>query len=231
MNPRIHTAIAPTRVALVRHAESADPTIFHGAESDVAIGERGLRQVRAAVPWFRDWQPGVVVSSGQRRAKETAAPIASACGRALRLDPRFHERIVGDLCGKPFSATDGPWAHTLREWMNGNTGYTTPGAESFDDLRERLLPAWDELVQTHSGERIVLVTHGVVCKVLLILLLEKGDVSRWHDLGRVANLATSELVYEGSAWRAVRLLEVPPGALDLHDHGQGPADKDTKSWG
>src|SRR5437016_3429128 len=34
----------PTRVLLLRHAETADPTIFHGAESDVGLSERGRRQ-------------------------------------------------------------------------------------------------------------------------------------------------------------------------------------------
>ena len=33
-----------TRVLLLRHAETATPDRFHGAESDVGLGARGLRQ-------------------------------------------------------------------------------------------------------------------------------------------------------------------------------------------
>ena len=36
-----------TRVFLLRHAESADPTVFHGYESDVDLSERGVRQAEA----------------------------------------------------------------------------------------------------------------------------------------------------------------------------------------
>lgn len=192
----------------MRHAESADPTVFHGAESDVALSDLGHRQARAAADWFRDMQPTLVVSSALRRAVDTARPIAETCGIRHLVDPRFHERIVGDLCGVPFSATDGPWADTLRAWTNGQTDYTTPGAESFDALRARLRPAWDDMVRTHAGERIALVSHGVVCKVLLLDLLEEGDASRWHALGRVSNLAVSELV-DDRGWRATRVLVVP----------------------
>lgn len=217
MNPRIHTPSEPTRVFLVRHAVSADPTVFHGAESDVALSELGHRQAHAAAEWFRDVRPTLVVSSALRRAVDTARPIAEACGIRHLVDPRFHERIVGDLCGVPFSATDGPWADTLRAWTAGQTGYTTPGAESFDALRSRLRPAWDDLVRTHAGERIVLVSHGVVCKVLLLDLLEEGRASRWHALGRVANLAVSELV-EADGWRAARVLVVPNAVKALEDN-------------
>jgi 2,3-bisphosphoglycerate-dependent phosphoglycerate mutase len=208
MNPRIHTAIEPTRVFLVRHAESADPTVFHGAESDVALSDLGERQAVVAAQWFRQFRPTSVVSSALRRAVDTARPVAEACGVNHRIEPRFHERIVGELCGVPFSATDGPWADTLREWTRGRTDYTTPGAESFDDLRARLRPAWDDLVRSSRGERIVLVSHGVVCKVLLLDLLENGNAERWNALGRVANLAVSELVDDGEGWRAERLLVV-----------------------
>ncbi len=209
MNPRIHPAPEPTRVFLVRHAESADSSIFHGAESDVALGDLGRRQALAAAEWFRHRRPTLVVSSTLRRAVDTARPIAEACGVPHAIEPRFHERIVGALCGAAFSATDGPWTDTLRAWTAGDTGFTTPGAESFDALRARLRPAWDDLARAHPGERIVLVSHGVVCKVLLLDLLEGGNAARWHALGRVANLAVSELVEDRGSWRAERVLKVP----------------------
>lgn len=206
----------PTRVWLARHAESAVPTVFHGAESDIALSTLGERQADAAARWFRELRPTVVVSSAMKRAVDSAKPIAAACGVPHEIEPRFHERIIGELCGVPFSATDGPWADTLREWTAGNTHFTTPGAESFDDLRARLLPAWEDTVRKYSGERIVLVAHGIVCKVLLLSLLDGWRANRWHELGRVENLATSELVQDGDRWRAERLLIVPETVQSLN---------------
>lgn len=39
-----------TRVWLLRHGESANPTVFHGAESDIDLGERGRRQAALLAP-------------------------------------------------------------------------------------------------------------------------------------------------------------------------------------
>jgi hypothetical protein len=40
----------PSRVLLLRHAETASPNVFHGAESDVGLSERGLRECRLTPP-------------------------------------------------------------------------------------------------------------------------------------------------------------------------------------
>jgi probable phosphoglycerate mutase len=198
-----------TRVWLTRHAESADPTVFHGAESDILLSEHGERQAEAAAAWFREFRPTVVVSSAMRRAVATAKPVAELAGVPHVIVPAFHERRIGAMCGAAFSLTEGPWAETLAEWTRGNTRFTTAGAESFDDLAERLVTAWDRTIREHAGGRIVLVTHGVVCKVLLLSVLEGWWATRWNELGRVENLATSELVHDGRAWRAERTLIVP----------------------
>ena len=63
----------PTRVFLLRHAESADPTVFHGYESDVDLGERGVRQAQAIAAELAAEKPDIVVSSAMRRAQRTAA--------------------------------------------------------------------------------------------------------------------------------------------------------------
>ncbi len=199
----------PERVWLVRHAETSTPAIFHGAESDVGLSELGRRQAEAGAEWFRALHPTAVVSSGMRRAADTAAIIAAACGVPHLVEPDLHERRVGQLCGQSFSMTDGPWAETIREWAAGNTAYTSHGAESYDDVRARVLAAWDRVVAAHPVGRVVAVAHGVVCKVLLLSLLAGRAPTDWVKIGRVANLAVSELVPDGAGWRVDRLLEVP----------------------
>lgn len=199
----------PARVWLLRHAETSTPAVFHGAESDVGLSDLGRRQAQVAAGWFRDLHPTAVVSSGMRRAADTATPIAAACGVPHLVEPGLHERRVGQLCGLSFSMTEGPWAETIREWAAGNSAYTSHGAESYDDVAARVLAAWGRVVDAHPGGRVAVVAHGVVCKVLLLSLLAGWDYTGWVKIGRVANLAVSELVPDGAGWRAERLLEVP----------------------
>lgn len=208
-----------TIVWLTRHAESADPSVFHGAESNIGLSALGHRQAQRAAEWYREREPTLVISSEMHRAVDTARPIAELCRVQHVREFALHERVIGELCGVRFSLTDGPWAETLKEWTSGNTRYTTPGAESFDDLRNRLVPVWNALTDRQRGERIVMVTHGVVCKILLLCLLPGWGATRWHELGRVANLAVSELVEEAGQWSGRTLLKVPEPVLALGSAG------------
>lgn len=207
----------PECVWLARHAETATPDVFHGAESDVGLSALGHRQAAAAAGWFVDRGPTAVVSSGMRRAVDTAAPVAAACGVPHVIEPDLHERRVGSLGGQSFAASEGPWADTVREWSAGYTAFTTPGAESFDEVAARVLGAWDRVTAAHPGGRVVVIAHGVVCKVLLLKLLDGWGPQDWVRLGRAPNLSTTELRPTGRGWDATRLLAVPPPVSALTD--------------
>jgi broad specificity phosphatase PhoE len=199
----------PTRVWLMRHGETAQPDLFHGAESDVGLGERGRQQAEAVAPWIAARRPDAVVSSAMRRARETAGPIAAACRLPLRIEPELHERRVGALSGTRVLTDQGVWPDTLDRWLAGDTGHAPPGAESFDAIRGRVLPVWERLTAEWAGRSVVIVAHGVVCRVLIVSLLEGWSVADWKRLGPMANVGVSELVGEAGRWQADRLNEVP----------------------
>jgi broad specificity phosphatase PhoE len=205
----------PTRVLLLRHAESANPLIFHGAESDVGLSERGRRQAEAIAAVLAAEGPDAVVSSAMRRARETAAPIVRACGVPLRIEAELHERRVGALSGTSTQRREGVWPDTLRRWMAGYTSFAPGGAESFDDIRRRALPVWQRMTAECVGQTIVFVAHGVVCKVLLFTLLPDYSVSDWNRIGPIHNVAISELLSEGETWRAARVNELPREVASL----------------
>src|SRR5262245_56464324 len=183
-----------TRVLLLRHAESANPLVFHGAESDVGLSPRGHEQARAVAAHLAGAGADGVVSSAMRRAVDTALPIANAIGLELRTEPLLHERQVGVRAGTPTGDPAGVWPATLKRWLAGETSFALPGAESFDDLRARLLPVWERLTQEWEGKSLIVVAHGVVCRVLLVSLLPGFGLADWPRLGVIHNTAISELV-------------------------------------
>jgi 2,3-bisphosphoglycerate-dependent phosphoglycerate mutase len=204
-----------TRVFLLRHAESADPTIFHGAESDVALSVRGQRQAAVVAPVLAAYRPNAVVSSAMRRAVQTATPIAAACALPLMVEPALHERRVGNLSGTPFKTTDGVWPETLRQWIAGNTNYAPAGAESFDAIQGRVLPVWQRLTVEYAGQTLVVVAHGVVCRVLLLSVLSGMGAADWQRFGPMANVGITELVGCGPTWQAVQVNQVPESVRTL----------------
>src|SRR5688500_9973772 len=136
-----------TIIWLARHAETALPTVVHGAESDVDLGEHGLAQARAAATWFRDVDPTAVVSSAMRRAIDTAAPVAALCGVAHEIEPDLHERMVGPFSRKSGDEIDAVWAETVRRWESGEVTYAHPGMESFAGIRDRVVPAFERIAR------------------------------------------------------------------------------------
>jgi 2,3-bisphosphoglycerate-dependent phosphoglycerate mutase len=196
------------RVYLLRHAESADPTVFHGAESDVGLSDRGRRQAEAVAPVLAALAPARLVSSGMRRALETATVIARACGLEIHVEPALHERRVGALAGTPTGGSDGVWPETLSHWLAGDTAYAPAGAESYDDIRGRVIPVWHRLTTPSATGSLVIVAHGLVCKVLLLTLLPEHSVADWHRIGPIANVGITELVRDADDWRAVRVNDV-----------------------
>jgi probable phosphoglycerate mutase len=202
-----------TRVYLLRHAESAAPNVFHGAESDIGLSERGRRQAEAIAPIIAALRPDGIVSSAMLRARETAIPIATACGLPLHIEPHLHERRVGALTGLDFRAGD-VWPQTLRRWTAGETGYAPKGAESFDDIRARVLPVWQRLTTEWSGRSLVIVAHGVVCKVLLFSVVPGLSVKDWQTIGPIKNVALHELFKEAE-WRLLRCNELPETVREL----------------
>jgi broad specificity phosphatase PhoE len=193
----------PTRVLLVRHGESADPNVFHGAESDVGLSDWGRQQAEIAATKLAAYRPDGIVSSAMRRAIDTATPIARACGLELQIEPLLHERRVGDLVGTP---TKGDvWPETLERWMAGDTGFAPPGAESFDAIRDRVMPIWERLTAQFAERTLLIVGHGAVCKVLLLSLLPGHSAADWRRLKLVPNLGLSELITDGAGWKGVRI--------------------------
>jgi probable phosphoglycerate mutase len=204
-----------TRVLLLRHGESADPSVFHGAESDVGLSERGRRQAEAVAPVLATLMPTRLVSSAMRRARGTTVPIARACGLEPRIEPNLHERGVGLLAGTP---TNGEvWPDTLARWMAGDTGFAPDGAESFDAIRARVLPVWDRIVADFAGETIAIVAHGVVIKVLLLSLVAGYTVADWKRIGPIRNVGITELRSDPESWRLVRLNELPPAVAAINE--------------
>jgi broad specificity phosphatase PhoE len=204
-----------TRILLVRHAESADPTIFHGAESDVDLSPRGRLQADALARALVEQRPTRLVSSAMRRARETAAAVGRLCRLELQIEPDLHERRVGALSGTSVALTDGVWPTTRDRWIAGELGYAPAGAESFTDMAVRLLPVWRRLTSAGAGETTVIIAHGLVCKVLLLSVLPGWSPADWNRMGEVPNVGVSELVREEGEWRALRLNETPALAVGL----------------
>ena len=101
----------------------------------------------------------------------------------------------------------------------------TPLGESPDEALVKLARA----VAAHPGGRVVVVCHGVVCKVLLLSLLRGYGPEDWATIGRVVNLAVSEIVPDGDLWAARQLLVVPAPVAEVNAAFAEPGVRKTEA--
>ncbi len=156
-----------TRVLLLRHAVTAAPDVFHGAESDVELGPGGIEQARRVAARVAAERPDAVYSSGMRRAAETARIIADACGVPALRWPGLHERRMGPLSGVPRHEGWSAYETSKAHWIAGRLDHTHEGGESFAAMSARATEAFRALLDRETGRTIVVVAHGVLNRVLL----------------------------------------------------------------
>jgi broad specificity phosphatase PhoE len=154
----------------LRHGESeANLARVFSGHQDVALTSKGQKQAHAAGLKIRDMLEGrplpMVLSSDLNRAKHTAELAIAAAGIATNIDCHIalRERNLGQWEGESIDKIKASGARTaLHSW----TG-RAPGGESLFDLANR---AVDFLATIDAAERILLVGHGGLIRVLLGLI-------------------------------------------------------------
>ncbi len=84
---------------VLRHAHAGDPSAWHGPDDARPLSARGENQVARLVAFLRRTgdRPELILTSPKERAKQTAAPVATALDVPLRVEP---------LLGMPFGLAD-----------------------------------------------------------------------------------------------------------------------------
>ena len=193
-----------TRMLLLRHAMTAAPDRFHGLESDVGLGIEGRRQAIEAAEGLARLEVDAVISSGLRRAIETAAPIAEALGLEPIVVPELHERRMGSLSGTPIAEGRATADVFINRWSLGDLDAAHDGAESYREIRDRALPTFEALARRDRGRTVIVVAHGVVIRVFLTAVLGGYTPADYPRIA-IRHVAVNDLRFDGQRWSAAAL--------------------------
>jgi len=153
----------------VRHGEPERIAPGSGVPADPALTERGRDQAHRLAAWLAAERVDVVLSSPQRRAIETAEPIARAHGLEVQVAKGLMEYDAQSDSYIPMEelrATNDPHLNAMYEGR-----WEEFGAESATAFRARIATTLDEIVAAHPGQRVVAVCHGGVINVAFALAL------------------------------------------------------------
>lgn len=154
------------QLLLVRHALPLRSE--HGEGSDPNLSDQGLAQTERLPEALDRFPISRVVSSPQRRAIQTAEPVAAARGLTVEIDDRFAE-YDRDL--PLYIPVEQIREEMPEEWARLAQGHL-PSAVDEDAFLARVRAAVDDLVAAVDPEDTVAVfSHGGVINVLLHQIL------------------------------------------------------------
>lgn len=136
--------------------------------TDLPIDLVGLQQAELLKTWAEDFQPDALWSSPMLRARQTIAPTAEALGLEPTTDARLREVDFGSAEGKMLSELPPAVgsAFTLDPVAN-----PFPGGENVADAAERVQHGFDEIVQRHTGGKVLVVAHNTLIRLLVCRVL------------------------------------------------------------
>ncbi|BAO63879.1 MULTISPECIES: alpha-ribazole phosphatase family protein [Pseudomonas] len=149
---------------LLRHGETELGGGLRGSLDD-ALTATGWQQMREAVqgrgPWDR------VLSSPLQRCARFAQEMAEQLQLPLSLEPDLQELHFGAWEGQSAAALMETDADDLGRFWADPYAFTPPGGEPVELFSLRVLGAIERLYQACAGQRVLLVSHGGVMRLLL----------------------------------------------------------------
>jgi broad specificity phosphatase PhoE len=148
-----------TELLLVRHGETDwnRERRFQG-HADPPLNETGREQAHALAAELAGEQIDVVYTSDLVRARETAEIIAARVATEIVPLRELREIDVGDWEGLSWPEIEERFPDGARAWHVNGAGWES--GETYDDLRERIVPALLRIAERHPTKRILVVGHG-----------------------------------------------------------------------
>ena len=202
----------PTRLFLIRHAlvEPSARAMLYGA-MDVPLCGLALQEEAALYRWLaaRLPRPAHWVTSQLGRTRATAAAIFAAGypAQALATEPDLAEQHLGEWQGIPHEALVEKLRHPPHPFWPHAAEEQPPGGESFAQVRARVGPVLERLVEVHAGEDVVVVAHGGSIRAALAHAM---DLNGHQALTfSIRNLGLTRLEKHGPDWRVAAVNEEP----------------------
>jgi probable phosphoglycerate mutase len=171
-----------TLIVLTRHGETEWNRVErYRGRADVPLNATGLAQAElTAKRLASEWKPSSVYSSPLSRAVRTAEAIARHCNLGVQVESGIVDIDYGRWQGLTPEEARERWPEVYSAWSNSPQEAQLPDGERLDDLRARAMQSVRDLVARHASETIVLVSHTIVNRIILLSVLGLDNNHLWR---------------------------------------------------
>ena len=157
-----------TQIDLLRHGEPVGGRRYRGQRDD-PLSEKGWQQMRAAVAGRQDWD--VIYSSPLSRCAEFAQELSARLSLPVKTDERLKEIGFGVWEGRTPDEIRRDDPQRLENFWRDPVANRPEGAETLASFQTRVSAAWTELCAAQCGQRVLLVGHAGITRMILSLTL------------------------------------------------------------
>ena len=200
-----------TELVIIRHGETEWNTQQRmQGHSNSNLTKLGILQIKALGEWMKNTPFSHIYSSDTLRSRLTAESITKFSGHVLKLDERLREKNLGVFEGLTSEEAMKKHPEIFRLFKTAGAKYVIKNGESTHQLLDRAFGFIEEVRLSHPLQRVLLVTHGGVVRVLIkhILGLSLDSLTRF----KIKNTGMFRLIWEDK-WMVSQL-----GVVSHLDH-------------
>ena len=195
-----------TTVFLVRHGQT-DPNInglYVGWSKD-DLNDIGYTQAHSLSSRLASLPLSSFYASPLRRTCTTASILAEPHNLEVKILDDLIEIRLGDWQGLYMDEIERRWPELWRQSRTDPSELTIPNGESFQQVTERAVRAFETVVGSNQGRQTVIVTHDIVIRVLVA-----------HVLG-VSNSIYRKIEVKNGSLSMVRVADGKAQLITLND--------------
>jgi len=187
--------VGKLRVFVIRHGESTwvRERRFAGSR-DVPLTDTGRRQCAAVARALAATGVAAIYASPLERARASAEVIAEPHRLPVRIVPAFAEMAFGAWEGLTRDEIRARFPEGWEQWRSAPHLCAPLGGETVSKVAERVGAGLTELQQAHADQTIVLVSHSIVMRVMVLGALGLGLDRLWTVDAAPAGI--TEIEYE-----------------------------------
>lgn len=182
------------RLFVVRHGitDWARERRFAGWQ-DIPLSEAGRRQCEAVAHALEGASPAAVCASPLERTRVSGEIIAKPHRLGVALDAAFREMGFGQWEGRLREEVATRFPREWEMWRTAPDRFQPPGGEPLTAVAARVAEGLKELRAEHEGATVILITHAIVARLIVLAGLGLGPARLWTVDSTPAGI--SELEY------------------------------------
>nr|WP_256223611.1 histidine phosphatase family protein [Paenibacillus sp. 1_12] len=155
---------------MVRHGQT-EWNVQHKFQGhqDSPLTELGIQQAKWLGESFKNERIDIIYTSSSFRAVRTAELIRQAREIEIRQSDALKEMNLGDWEGRTQAEVERSDLESFDHFWNDPEKFRVQSGETFNEVSERAIRQFNQILNDQRGKSILLVTHTIVVKLLMAM--------------------------------------------------------------